>query len=68
MISPQLLNAFVECSLELEDLALVPDRSPDEEKEYRHLLDEFGAIFTRMVFEATKVKNVPLSEALDEKK
>lgn len=51
MISPQLLNAFVECSLELEDLALVPDRSPDEEKEYRHLLNELGNILTRIILE-----------------
>lgn len=56
MISPQLLNAFVECSLELEDLALVPDRSPEEEKEYRHLLNEFGNILTRIVLEVQNEK------------
>ena len=56
MMSPQLLNAFVECLLELEDLALVPDRSPEEEKEYRHLLSELGNIFTRIVLEVQSEK------------
>lgn len=51
MISPQLLNAFVECSLELEDLALIPDRSQEEDKEYRQLLTEFGNILTRIILE-----------------
>ena len=51
MISPQLLNAFVECFLEVEDLALVPDRSPDEAKEYRHLMAELGNLLTRIILE-----------------
>ena len=56
MINPQLLNAFVECSLELEDLALIPDRSQDDEKEYNHLLGEFGRLLTRIILEVTNEK------------
>lgn len=56
MISPQLLNAFVECSLELEDLALIPDRSQEEDKEYRQLLNEFGNILARIVLEVQNEK------------
>lgn len=56
MISPQLVNAFVECSLELEDLALVPERTQEEDKEYRELLREFSNIFSRMVLEVKDEK------------
>lgn len=54
MINPQLINAFVECLLELEDLVLVSNRSEEEHKEYKDLLNSLGNLFTRMVLE---VKN-----------
>lgn len=46
--SRQILNAFVECLLECEDLATCPERTAEEEKEYKELLDELGSLFVRI--------------------
>lgn len=47
--SRQLLNAFVECLLECEDLATCPERTAEEEKEYKELLDELGSLLIRIL-------------------
>lgn len=54
MINPQLINAFVECLLELEDLVCAVDISADEEKEKRYLLNEMSNLLTRIVLEVSR--------------
>ena len=56
MISPQLINAFVECLLELEDLVCAVEISADEEKEKRYLLNEMSNLLTRIVMEVQHEK------------
>lgn len=47
--SRQLLNAFVECLLECEDLATCPERTEEEDREYKELLDELGSLLIRIM-------------------
>lgn len=55
-MNPQLIAAFIECVLELEDLACIPEPSPEEKNEYRHYMREFANIFSRMVLEVQNSK------------
>lgn len=48
-VSRQLMNAFVECLLEAEDLACCPERTADEDKEYKELLDQLGSLMQRIM-------------------
>lgn len=53
MINPQLIDVFVECLLEFEDLLLSTDLSHDDEKEKRFLRGELARILERIILEAT---------------
>lgn len=56
MINPQLINAYVECLLELEDLVCAVEISADDEKEKRYLLQEMSNLLTRIVLEVQNEK------------
>lgn len=56
MINPQLIDAFVECLVEFEDLALSTDLSKDDYKEMDFLRSELARILQRIILEATHEK------------
>lgn len=56
MINPQLIDAFVECLVEFEDLVLSTDLSKDDYKEMNFLRSELARILQRIILEATHEK------------
>lgn len=56
MISPQLIDVFVECLLEFEDLVLSTDLSDDDYKEKQFLRGELSRILERIILEVAYEK------------